>query len=84
MGFKTIRSRMLVTLVPVIAAALIALTVIAASSSSANINEQMSARMNATIESNANQVLLQLKPMETQCAALASQIETAYPILPVQ
>lgn len=83
MGFKSIRSRMLVWLVPVIAAALVLLTLIAAYSSSGNINEQMSGRMNATIESNANQVLLQLKPMETQCVALASQIETAYQILPV-
>lgn len=84
MGFKSIRARMLVTLVPVIAAALIVLTAIAAVFSSSNINEQMSGRMNATIESNANQVLLQLKPMETQCVALASQIETAYQILPVE
>ena len=84
MGFKSIRSRMLVWLVPVIAAALVLLTVIAAYSSSSNINEQLSGKMNATIESNANQVLLQLKPMEVQCIALASQIETAYEILPVE
>ena len=59
MGFKSIRSRMLVWLVPVIAAALVLLTVIAAYSSSKNIDSQLNQTMNATIESNANQVLLQ-------------------------
>ena len=83
MGFKSIRSRMLVWLVPVIAAALVLLTVIAAYSSSKNIDSQLNQTMNATIESNANQVLLQLKPMEAQCISLAAQIETAYQILPV-
>ncbi len=67
MGFKSIRSRMLVWLVPVIAAALVLLTVIAAYSSSKNIDSQLNQTMNATIESNANQVLLQLKPMEVGC-----------------
>gem|GEM_PF-2228324 len=58
MGFKSIRSRMLATLVPVIAAALVILMIIAAYSSSITINSQINETMDATIESNSNRFCL--------------------------
>lgn len=78
MGFKRIRTKMLVTLLPVIISAMVILTVIAALSCVEIVNNQISETMEATLEAESGSIEDYLKVIQSMSMTISRTVGTTY------
>lgn len=78
MKFKRIRTKMLVTLIPVIVAAMVALTTISAVSSSNIVKEQISETMEATLEAETETISEYLNMVRSMAMVISRTVGTTY------
>lgn len=78
MKFKRIRTKMLVTLLPVIVIAMVALTVISSLSCASIVNEQISDTMEATLEAETSNIEDYLKVVKSMAMTISRTVETTY------
>lgn len=81
MNFKKIQTKMLVTLLPVIAIAMITLTLISALSSVTSVNEQINQNMQATLEAEEGSIDDYLNVVETMATTISRTVGTTYKVL---
>ncbi len=74
----SLRAKMLLCILPVVAIAMILLTVIAASSSRTAIREATTTEMQQTLQANVNSVDGKLEVIRTTCVDIAQMISTSY------
>ena len=74
----SLRAKMLLCILPVVAIAMILLTVIAASSSRTAIREATTTQMQQTLQANVNSVDGKLEVIRTTCVDIAQMISTSY------
>lgn len=78
MKFRRIRTKMLVTLLPVIIIAMLVLTVISALSSSNIVNEQIGERMEATLAAEAGTIENYLNVVQSTAMTISRTVGTTY------
>lgn len=78
MKFKRIRTKMLVTLLPVIVIAMVVLTVISALSSSDIVNEQIGETMEATLDAEAGTIDDYLNVVQSMAMTISRTVGTTY------
>lgn len=78
MKFRRIRTKMLVTLLPVIIIAMLVLTVISALSSSNIVNEQIGERMEATLAAEAGTIEDYLNVVQSTAMTISRVVGTTY------
>ena len=74
----SLRAKMLLCILPVVAIAMILLTVIAASSSRTAIREATTTEMQQTLQANVNSVDGKLEVIRTTCVNIAEMVSTSY------
>ncbi|MBR4668905.1 MAG: methyl-accepting chemotaxis protein [Butyrivibrio sp.] len=74
----SLRAKMLLCILPVMAVAMIALTTIAASSSRTAIREATTTEMQQTLQANVNSVDGKLEIIRTTCVNIAQMVSTSY------
>ena len=74
----SLRAKMLLCILPVVAIAMILLTVIAASSSRTAIREATTTEMQQTLQANVNSVDGKLEVIRTTCVNIAQMVSTSY------
>lgn len=78
MNFKKIRTKMLVTILPIIAAAMIVLTTISAMSSADIVENLTSEKMEATLEAQAGTIEDYLRVVQSTAMSISRMVGTTY------
>ena len=78
MKFKKIQTKMLVTLIPVIAIALVIITVISAKATTGIVERQISSTMNATIEGKSESIEKTLNQVQTMALSISDMVAGSY------
>lgn len=78
MKFKRIRTKMLVTLLPVIVIAMVVLTVISATSSADIVSEQIGETMEATLDAEAGTIEDYLRVVQSMAMTISRTVGTTY------
>lgn len=78
MKFKRIRTKMLITLLPVIAVGMVVLTMISAISSANIVNEQISERMEATLDAETGTIEDYLRVVQATAMTISRTVGTTY------
>lgn len=81
MNFKKIQTKMLVTLLPAIAIAMVVLTLISALSCSAIVNEQINQNMESTLEAEAGNIDDYLNVVESMAQTISRTVGTTYKVM---
>lgn len=78
MKFKKIRTKMLVALVPVIAIAMVAMTVISAVSSTKTVTKQITETMEATLDAESGTIEDYLRVVQSMAMTISRTVGTTY------